>query len=61
MPKGVYGEQHVFYMSLKINEPTNTKLVGLASELGVSKSEVVRRAVMKYRPTKKEREAASSE
>lgn len=57
MPKRVYGEKHTSYMSLKLNDEVNTKLVGLASELGVSKSEVVRRAVLKYRPTKKEREA----
>ncbi len=44
-------------ISLKVGEEWHTNLVGVASELGVSKSEVIRRAVMKYRPTKKEREA----
>ena len=48
-------------ISLKLDKVLHTKLVELSAELGVTKSEVVRRAVIKYRPTKKEREAATNE
>ena len=54
-------EVKTIIISLKVGKEWHTKLVGVASELGVTKSEVIRRAVMKYRPTQKEREAATRE
>lgn len=61
MKYGKYGQSRVFNISIKVDEALHTKLVEHSAELGVSKSEVIRRAVMKYRPTKKEREAATRE
>ena len=46
-------------VSLKVSKEWHTKLVAVANELGVTKSEVIRRAVIRYRPTKKEREAGT--
>ena len=61
MKYGTYGKARVHNISIKVDTVLHTKLVELSAELGVTKSEVIRRAVTKYRPTNKEREAASSE
>ena len=61
MVRRVYGEGNDHYVSLKLSKDLHTKLVELSAELGVTKSEVVRRAVVKYRPTQTEREAATRE